>query len=67
MVALLSAFRKQTYVLQTVSFVYYNNEILKTLKSTQKPFQKYSYSSSISLEGSSYRYSTVGAPDGAKK
>lgn len=32
-----------------------------------KPYQIYSYSSSVSLEGSSYRDSTVGAPDRAKK
>ena len=32
-----------------------------------KTYQIYSYSSSVSLEGSSYRDSTVGAPDRAKK
>ena len=32
-----------------------------------KTYQIYSISSSVSLEGSSYRDSTVGAPDRAKK
>ena len=33
----------------------------------EKPYQIYNSSSSISLEGSGYRDSTVGAPDEAKK